>query len=238
MHTQSNMFTRRMKATISESLVASQLDLLPVELLVVILRDYLTIIEWSKLDVALCTQRGIRHSFLHALKSELIMLQIKDNKLWDGLLKKGVLKWIVTRSIHIQSWENKHYSYLRNTRISASIRSFQTIKLLSISASYITDNVLLTIIKRLPNLVELNISACINVMDAGIKIIVSGLSKLQRLDISECWHITDLGLRSTAGLPTLQYLNVSNCYKLSKGALKALAVARPSLLIVNKVSAV
>ena len=70
-------------------------------------------------------------------------------------------------------------------------------------------------------------------MDAGINLIVSGLRKLQRLDISECWHITDLGLRSTAGLPNLQYLNVSNCYKLSKAALKALAVARPSLLIVS-----
>jgi hypothetical protein len=233
MHIQSNVSTRRMKARVSESLVARQFDLLPVELLVVILRDYLTIAEWSKMDVALCTQRGIRHLFLHALKSELIMLQIKDNKLWDSLLKKGVLKWIVARSVHIESWENKHYSHLRNTRISASIRSFQTIKLLSISESYITDNVLPTIIKRLPNLLELNISACINVMDAGINLIVSGLRKLQRLDISECWHITDLGLRSTAGLPNLQYLNVSNCYKLSKAALKALAVARPSLLIVS-----
>lgn len=233
MHIQLNMSTRRMKARVSESIVASQLDPLPVELLVVILRDYLTIIEWGKIDVALCTQRGIRQSFLHALKSELTMLQIKDNKLWDSLLKKGVLKWIVTRNVRIESWENKHYSHLRNTRISASIHSFQTIKLFSISASYITDNVLSTIVKRLPNLLELNISACINVMDAGINIIVSGLSKLQRLDISECWHITDQGFLSTAGLPNLQYLNVSNCYKLSKAALKAIAVARPSLLIVS-----
>ena len=227
------MSTRRMKARVSKSLVASQLDLLPVELLVIILRDYLTIVEWGKMDVALCTQRGIRHSFLNALQSELIMLQVKDDKLWDSLLKKGVLKWIVTKNVRIESWENKHYSYLKNTRISVSIHSFQTIKLLSISESYITDNVLSTIVKRLPNLLELNISACINVMDTGIKILVAGLSKLKRLDISDCWHITDLGLRLTAGLPNLQYLNVSHCYKISNAALKATAVARPSLLIVS-----
>ena len=217
------MTTRSSSTRARRSTMASPLNI-PKDLLLKIMGEYLTIVEWSRFDIALCTYHDIRSVFLEALKSEVITLSVLNNLFWDLSLKKGVLKWIIAKGIHIISWENKHYSHLKNIRMSESAVSFKTLFFLDISVTSITESILLSLLKRLPNLEELYISSCFNIMDAGIKAIATGLSNLKLLNIRKCLHVTDDGIAMLAEkLPNLSQLCISCCAKITNVGLMDIA---------------
>ncbi len=81
----------------------TSLDALPIAIIQLILSKYLTIIEWSKLDIALCTHNEVRQIYLEALRSEAVKLSIENNKFWKKALVGEVLYWIVARKIRVES---------------------------------------------------------------------------------------------------------------------------------------
>ena len=228
------MNTRRNSARARRSTMVdlSGLFSMPKELLVKIVREYLTIVEWSRLDIALCTHHDIRRVYLDALKTEIITLSVKNDMFWNSILKKGVLKWIVANKICIVSWANKRYSCLNNMRLSvlSSAVSLKTCKVLDICGTLITESTLASVLKRLPNLEEVHIGSCFNILNAGIKTAVSMLPKLTLLNIRKCLHVTDDGLAVlTDKLPNLTTLCISCCAKITEVGLVDVATRLTSI---------
>jgi len=211
------MLTRRNSQRNMRTAEENQFSAIPREFFVTIICEYLTFVEWGRLDVALYTHDAIRGAYLEALRSEAINLSVEDNLLWDKSLKKGVLKWIIRKGIRIISWNNKHYSHLKSISISESVSSLKTCKRLDISdCSSVTETGLISLLRRLPYLEELSVGACFNIMDEGMKTIVKFSPNLKYLDVRKCLHVTDEGLSVIAdGLTHLTHLYIGCCRKIT-----------------------
>ena len=153
-------------------------------LLSIILKEYLTIKDWCKLDSALCTHHVVRQLFLEALKSDIIVLKVERNDFWTISLDSNILEWIVERNIHVKSWDNNNVD---NNKLLIVANSFGL------------------------SLQSLNVSECDKINDNGLRYIVNGIPNLKKLDIHWCEYITDVGFAIITQLKYLQYLDISRC---------------------------
>eukprot|EP01033_Poteriospumella_lacustris_P003952 gene3952-2811_t len=79
-------------------------------------------------------------------------------------------------------------------------------------------------------LLELNISAAVDITDFGITVVARASANLRALNVSGCTKLTDIGLREVAlSCSKLQYLNISSCPKIEGSGLLAVAEMCPHL---------
>jgi len=86
------------------------------------------------------------------------------------------------------------------------------------------------IAKGCTNLIELNLSGCEFITNAGVLEIANHLLELQQLDLSSCWHITDESIEALATNCTkLTDINLTFCTRVSDKGAKSLIMNCPHL---------
>jgi hypothetical protein len=93
---------------------------------------------------------------------------------------------------------------------------------LDLSDSNITDDELKSIIKKFPNIIEINATRCHALTDAGLADLAR-LSNLTNLNLKLCRQITDAGLAHLARLSTLTSLSLTGCDQITNAGLAYLA---------------
>jgi len=96
------------------------------------------------------------------------------------------------------------------------------------AASYIGDAHLQSIVNRLTNLQQLDLSWCSSVTDEGIRALAESqhMANLQQLNLRWCSSVTDEGIRALAEsehMANLQQLNLSACDSVTDEGIRALA---------------
>ena len=72
-------------------------------------------------------------------------------------------------------------------------------------------------LKKLPELVYLNLSSC-DITDKGLPYLLA-LQHLKVLNLTYCHRLTDLGLRTIKGLPHLVFLDLQGVLKITKAGM-------------------
>ena len=72
-------------------------------------------------------------------------------------------------------------------------------------------------LKKLPQLVYLNLSSC-DITNAGLPYLLE-LQRLRVLNLSYCHRLTDIGLRTIKGLPHLIFLDLQGVLKITKAGM-------------------
>jgi hypothetical protein len=72
-------------------------------------------------------------------------------------------------------------------------------------------------LKKLPQLVYLNLSSC-DITNIGLEYLLT-MQQLRILNLSYCHRLTDLGLRTLKGLPHLAYLDLQGVLKITKAGM-------------------
>ena len=104
-----------------------------------------------------------------------------------------------------------------------------TLTVLLLEKSFVTDNGMRVLLAQLKNLVELSCAACINVTDATLALLPSSLKTL------DLWHnrnVTDEGLKvMNSRAPLLEVLDLTCCPKVSLSGITAALQSPPFRLI-------
>ncbi len=150
------VFSVSTEATMKTIHLSDLLCRLPEGLLGMILREYLTIRDWSRMDRALCTHHHLRGAFLAALRSDTMKLSVTaSDNFWTDAISRGIVNWIIARGIRIDSWNRGGNSRVITTVVT---NCKPDIRILNTSCAPIGDGVALTIASRLHKLISLNIS--------------------------------------------------------------------------------
>ncbi len=205
-----------------EAVCLSSFSELPTEIITIII-TYLTILEWSDLDIVLCTHCEIREKYLHALKSGEILVNIDFDWLKTKISEIKLLNWLVARGIRVVSWKNIKLSLIKTEKIAKKLSFLQK---LTIGGSKLRDKALAAIANGFPNLNTLIIESSNRITDDGIKAIANGrLINLNLLHILSCNRITDTGICDMAGgnLHNLKSLRIDISNRLGNTAVAAIA---------------
>ena len=224
-----------MKKKAGTSFAKTSLDALPIAIIQLIISKYLTIIEWSKLDIALCTHNEVRQIYLEALRSEAIKLSIEKNKFWKKVLVGGVLYWIVARGIRVESIVS---SIIKDDHIVIMIENnLHEIKKLDITESVHKSITGLRAISdgRLRKCEYLGIGGYwggqMYWFNKLVGSVVSGLDNLHTIDFTENASLNDFGAKALAScnLPKLHSLNLTVCRNMTDAGLKYITDGLPQL---------
>ena len=92
---------------------------------------------------------------------------------------------------------------------------------LTVTDTELTDDDLLLIKEKLPELERLNLAGCGQLTDAGLAHLQS-LTKLKQLNLSKCFELTDDGLVLLKSLKALQQLDLGWCEQLTDAGVNLL----------------
>ena len=173
-----------------------------IDIMSIILTQFLTIYDVGKLDTAYCNKKK-RIQLLNILSNDESIqynhLTFNDsNKLIDNLLI-----WIGNRKIKILELSNDEKPHLYNVLTGDRLLGFK---------SFLTDDGLLGLSRHCIHLKSLNISGCKNITDTSLTEIGRNSIHLKSLNISGCNSITDtVMIEISRNCIHLESLNISGC---------------------------
>ncbi|XP_014258368.1 S-phase kinase-associated protein 2 [Cimex lectularius] len=149
------------------------------------------------------------------LSSE-IMIEISKNKkletlnlaMCNGICDKGINA--VVKSCQRLESLNVAWTGLKESAVNKLVSGISpSIKKLNLSGHQLslTDKHVITLIKRCPDIEELDISDCLEVTTASVNALSESLYRLRSLSISRCYKIDPLALTVLSSLPNLESIN-------------------------------
>lgn len=216
---------------------------LPNDLFIIILCNWLNLIDICNLDSAIITNdNNYRINFLTLLE-RLVIHKSQINYTYFKSIH--FLKWIVSRKIHInhiiisrrfnEKLLNKlvNYSYelITDVSISQDIPNMyyelfsicKNIEILNINSNKLQDHHLVIISTHCTALYQLNLSYCENITDVGIVTIAKKCINLKQINLEGCILLTDLSIKEIFfNCIQLTHINLNSCENITNNSILAI----------------
>ena len=144
------------------------------------------------------------------------------------VLRSNLKYFVFDQSV---KWTKKEMHY-----ITQQISKHRMLKIITIHATELTDEMFEHIMKECTNLHSVDFSQCSLLTDEAVKSISyhsENCMNLHSVDFSYCELLTDAAVKSILRFPNIQYIDFSSCSQLTSDAVTNIASLCPKLQHVN-----